>query len=147
MLDMKDMEYVPSLKEISEYIDFCLFDELVAYLLEHYQALYKIEYSKDVWAKGWNVKFRKAGKSLCVLYPKQNYFTLLVVVGPKEKAQVESALPTFSARLQNVYKETKEGMGQRWLMVDVHQKDDFYEDLLTLIEIRRESAKSNKKAK
>ena len=38
---------------------------------EEYKAVCRIEYSKDVWARGWNVKFKKAGKSLCVVYPKE----------------------------------------------------------------------------
>lgn len=35
----------------------------------------KIEYSKDVWIGGWNVKFKKSVKSLCAVYPKNKYFT------------------------------------------------------------------------
>ncbi len=139
MLNVKDNTYEPSLKEITDYVNFDLFPQCVEHMFATYQALFKIEFSKDTWAKGWNVKFRKAGKSLCVLYPKESYFTILVVVGKKEKTIVESKMPTFSKRMQEVYENTKEGMGQRWIMEDIHEKDAFYEDILTLIKIRRET--------
>ena len=99
----------------------------------------KIEYSKDVWARGWNIKLRKAGKSLCVIYPKENYFTVLVVIGNKEKEKVEGILPQLSDEMQTIYRETKEGNGQRWLMIELHSNDCIYQDTLKLIRIRRES--------
>lgn len=104
---------------------------------QEYEAICTIEYSKDVWLKGWNVKFKKAGKSLCTLYPKSSFFTALVVVGKKEKERVEEMLPTCSEEVQRVYRETKEGMGQRWLMIDLYKKDNVYLDVLNVIHIRR----------
>lgn len=35
-----------------------LFDEFYQYMNEKYKSICKVEYSKDVWARGWNVKFR-----------------------------------------------------------------------------------------
>ena len=104
---------------------------------EEYQAVRKIEYSKDVWARGWNVKFRKAGKSLCVVYPKNKYFTVLVVVSNKEKERVENMLPYLSGELQELYRNTKEGNGQRWLMIDLYSDDEVCQDVLQLIRIRQ----------
>lgn len=138
-IDIKDMSYSPSIKEIGDYIGLPLFRTFCYYMDKEYQAIRKSEYSKDVWARGWNVKFRKAGKSLCVIYPKVNYFTVLVVVGAKEKARVEKMLPYLSKELQELYRNTKEGNGQRWLMIDLHSDDGVYQDVLQLIRIRRES--------
>ena len=96
MIDIKDISYAPSLGEIGDYIGLPLFGTFVQYMDTEYKAICKIEYSKDVWARGWNVKFKKAGKSLCVVYPKNGYFTVLVVVGNKEKEHVENQLPHLS---------------------------------------------------
>ena len=96
MIDIKDMGYSPSIAEIGDSIGLPLFEVFCRYMDEEYQAVRKIEYSKDVWARGWNVKFRKAGKSLCVVYPKNKYFTVLVVVSNKEKERVENMLPYLS---------------------------------------------------
>ena len=88
---------------------------------------------------GWNVKFKKMGKSLCVVYPKNGYFTVLVVVGNKEKERLENQLPHLSKEIQELYQNTKEGNGQRWLMIDVHSDNCIYDDVLQMIHIRRTS--------
>ena len=139
MLDLKDINYMPDIFEISDYIGNPLFDQFCEFMDREYKALRKIEYSKDVWARGWNIKLRKAGKSLCVIYPKENCFTVLVVIGNKEKEKVERILPQLSDEMQKIYHETKEGNGQRWLMIELHSNDCIYQDTLKLIRIRRES--------
>ncbi len=139
MPDLKDINYVPDIHEMSDYIGNPLFNEFCEFMDSEYKALRKIEYSKDVWARGWNIKLRKAGKSLCVIYPKEHYFTVLVVIGKKEKEKVAGILPQLSDEMQKIYHETKEGNGQRWLMIDLHSNDCVYQDTLKLIRIRRES--------
>lgn len=59
--------------------------------------------------------------------------------GQKGKASVEEMLPKCTAVLQDIYHQTQEGNGQRWLMIDLEAKDDLYHDLLQLIRIRRNS--------
>lgn len=113
MLDLQDINYQPTIEEISDYIGVPLFTELYQHMNAQYKALCKIEYSKDVWFKGWNVKFRKAGKSLCVVYPRESHFLILVVVSSKEKEKVENLLPELSKSMQDIYYQTQEGMGQR----------------------------------
>ena len=140
MLDLKDINYMPDIFEISDYIGNPLFDQFCEFMDREYKALRKIEYSKDVWARGWNIKLRKAGKSLCVIYPKENYFTVLVVIGNKEKEKVEGILFNYLMR-QTIYRETKEGNGQRWLMIELHSNDCIYQDTLKLIRIQREQIK------
>ena len=139
MINIKDINYAPNISEISGYIKNPIFDEFYQYMNDKYKADCKIEYSEDVWARGWNVKLRKAGKSLCVIYPKEQYFTLLIVVGSKEKNKVEELLPQLSKEIQDIYQNTKEGNGQRCLMIDLHNDDSLYQDALNLIHIRRES--------
>ena len=136
MINIKDINYAPNISEISSYIENPIFDEFYQYMNDKYKAVCKIEYSKDVWARGWNVKFRKSGKSLCVIYPKKNYFTVLVVVGNKEKEHVENLLPQFSEYIQKIYHNTREGNGQKWLMIDIISKNTSYQDVLRLIDIR-----------
>ena len=63
----------------------------------------------------------------------------MIVVGIKEKALVESVLPECTAEISNIYHQTEEGNGQRWLMIDLVDKEDLYSDVLRLIRIRRNS--------
>ena len=86
--------------------------------------------------KGWNVKFKKSGKALCTVYPRESYFTAMVVVGQKEKGAVEAALPSCAAALQELYARTREGNGQRWLMIDLEDRDGLYRDVFRLMDIR-----------
>ena len=118
MIDIKDISYAPSLGEIGDYIGLPLFGTFVQYMDTEYKAICKIE---------------------CVVYPKNGYFTVLVVVGNKEKEHVENQLPHLSKEIQELYQNTKEGNGQRWLMIDVHSDDCVYENVLQLIHIRRTS--------
>ena len=59
-----------------------------------------------------------------------------MVVGIKEKETVEELLLELSPGIQSIYNETKEGMGQRWLMIDLEDKDKTYSDVLKLISVR-----------
>lgn len=102
-----------------------------------YKCSEKIEFSSCSWQMGWNVKFKKAGKTLCTIYLKELYFIVMIVVGQKEKAFVEVILSEFTVDLQEIYHHTKEGKGQRWLMIDIENESDLYHDLFRLIEIRR----------
>lgn len=139
MLDLKELDYPPLVNELSAYVGNDLFHRFYQFMMEEYQALCKIEYSKDVWFPGWNIKFKKAGKSLCVLYPQKGFFTVLVVVGRKEKELVENLMPQFSDEMRRLYRDTKEGNGQRWLMIALSADTPLYRDTLRLIRIRRES--------
>lgn len=137
MIDIKDINHEPSITEIETFIGNPLFGQFCRHMDEEYKALRRIEYSKDTWARGWNVKFRKAGRGLCVVYPKERWFTVLVVVGKKEKDSVEALLPRCSEELRELYHNTREGNGQRWLMIDLHGDGRLYRDVLELIRIRR----------
>lgn len=139
MIDLQDRDNVPTIEEMSGYVRNPVFMQFCSEIKNTYKCKEKIEYSSCSWEKGWNVKFKKAGKSLCTIYPREGYLTVLVVVGKKEKARVEEILPDCTAEIQNIYEQTKEGNGQRWLMVDLEERGGLYDDLLRFIQIRRGS--------
>lgn len=88
---------------------------------------------------GWNLKFRKGGRSLCTVYPRKGYFTVLVVVGRREKERAEALLPQLSEGLRAVYERSYEGNGQRWMMIDLSREDEDFRGVQALIQLRRES--------
>lgn len=139
MIDIKDFTYSPTIDEINDFIKNDLFRDLCTQLEVRYKALFKIEFSKCSWEYGWNVKFKKSGKTLCTVYPREDYFTIMVVVSGKEKEQVENILTELSPVLQQIYYDTEEGNGQRWLIVDLEDPDEVYDGVLRLIDIRRKS--------
>lgn len=137
MIDLTDKSFCPSLEELGEYIRNPVFLQFCTQIKEKYSCKEKIEFSSCSWEKGWNIKFKKAGKNLCTIYPREGYFTVMVVVGTKEKDSVEAILPDCTAELQEIYSQTKEGNGQRWMMIDLEEEGSLFNDILRLIEIRR----------
>ncbi len=96
-----------------------------------YKKIYNIEptyeFSKCTFEFGWNVKFRKNNKSLCVVYPKENYFTVMIVIGQKEKEDF---------KIKKIYSETKEGNGQKWLTINITENNKIYEDIKAILKIK-----------
>lgn len=137
MISITDKSHQPSMAEIDEYIGDPLFGELCAHMDSQYSALRSVEYSGDNVLLGWNVKFHKAGRTLIRAYPKRGYFSVLVVVGRKEKERAEALLPKMSESMRKIYESTQEGMGQRWLLIDLNARDELYNDVLALVRLRR----------
>lgn len=137
MISIMDRSYCPTLEEIAAYIRNPLFGTFCSRISETYKCKEKIEYSSCSMKPGWNIKYKKAGRTLCTIYPEEYCFTVMVVTGRKEKDTVEAALPDCTKELQKIYEQTQEGNGQRWLMIPLEDPDGLYEDVLRLIEIRR----------
>lgn len=137
MFDLQDKQYRPTLEELGQYVRNPLLMQFCTELKTTYQCSETIEYSACSMEKGWNIKFKKAGKTLCTLYLREGYFTAMVVVGRKEKERVDAILPGCTEELQEIYAQTKEGNGQKWLMIDLEDDGGLYRDTLRLIAIRR----------
>ena len=58
----------------------------------------------------------------------------MIVIGKKEREAAKAILPECAAELQDIY--TREGNGQKWLMIDLEDQDQLYQDSLRLIKIR-----------
>lgn len=136
MFSKEDDSHIPTAYEMKEYINNNLWEVFCEYMKSTYNAVPKFEFSKCSMEYGWNVKLKKGSKSLCTVYPKEGYFTVLVVIGKKEKETFENLLFSFCKDIQQIYKETKEGNNQKWLMIDLEDNDKRYEDVKTIIQIK-----------
>ena len=83
-----------------EYVHNPVFARFCSDMKSKYHCSEKIEFSSCSWQFGWNIKFKKSGKTLCTIYPKENYFTVLVVVGMKQKESVEAILEELTPELR-----------------------------------------------
>lgn len=137
MIDLQDKSDCPTLEEIGAYVQNPVFLQFCSQMKEHFQCREKIEFSSCAWEPGWNIKFKKAGKTLCTIYPRESCFTVMVVAGRKEKELLEAILPECTPEIREIYDRTKEGNGQKWLMIDLEDQDGTYRDVFRLIEIRR----------
>lgn len=125
----------PTLQDISDFIHHDLWRDMNGFLHQTYGVQPQIAYSACSAQRGWNVKYKKNGKSLCTLYPMYGYFIALVVIGTKETAEAELLMPLCSAYTQNLYQQTVFSTGGRWLMMDVTD-EKILEDVKNLIKLR-----------
>lgn len=130
----------PSEKQISDFIASSLWADLNRFLRESYEVEPKYSYSVCSGQPGWNVKYQKAGRSLCTLYPMEGFFIALVVVGAKEQMEAELLAPTFTEHVQVLLKSSGGISGARWLMINVTD-NAILEDVKTLIQVRRKIKK------
>ena len=117
----------PTLSEIGAWVDSPLFDALMAWMGETYQVEPSVEFSKCSMDRGWNIKYKKGSKSLCVLYIRRGWFTAMVTLGAKQAAELETLLPTFSASFRKLYETTPLFNGGKWLTVDVKEPEQLEE--------------------
>ena len=126
----------PTWEQVTEYIGSPLWAEFNERIQSAYQIKPCMEYSRCSMQSGWNIKYKKGGKSLCTLYPMQGYFIALVVVGSHELTEAEFLMPQCSDYVQTVFKNTKTGNGQKWLMLDVRDRG-IMDDVFRLINLRK----------
>ena len=136
MFEKEKFNHIPTEYEMKQYINNTLWENFCEFMRNTYNTKIKFEFSKCNWEYGWNVKFKKGSKSLCTVYPRENYFTILIVIGKREKKLFEDMFSSFSSDIRKIYKETSEGNGQKWIMIDLENKDKKYEDVKKIIELR-----------
>ena len=103
----------PTDEQIEEFVESPLWSDLAAYLQQTYNVKPKTEYSscnmdKGIW-KGWNVKYKKGGKSMCTLYPNQGYFVSLITISEKDIAEADIIAPLCTDYVKELYYQTKVG--------------------------------------
>ncbi len=136
MFDRRDPAQAPNPEELAGYIKTPLWEEFCGYMEETYGVRPRVEFSKCGMEYGWNAKFKKGSRALCTVYPREGWFTVMVVVGRREKPAVEAALPAFTPEIRQLYQDTTEGNGQKWLMIDLEDRDERYEDAKRIIGLR-----------
>ncbi|NLW78512.1 MAG: DUF3788 domain-containing protein [Ruminococcaceae bacterium] len=116
-------EQEPTADQIKAFVDTPLWDDLADSLQRAHKVEPKLFYSacsmeKGYW-KGWNVKYKKSGRALCTLYPKQGYFVALVPVCAREAAEADLLMPLCDAYTQKVYSQTRAGATGKSLAIEV----------------------------
>ena len=73
----------------------------------------------------------------CINTELLTYSPISFNIGQKEKEAVEAILQDCSAELRDIYNQTRTGNGQKWLMIDLEDKEKMYADIFRFIDIRR----------
>ncbi len=134
MWDKLNKQKPPTLYDINQYVNNEVWENLYANIVRKYNVKPTFEYSGCVMP-GWNIKFKKSGKNLCTVYPYENYVTVLVVIGAREKQSFEALLPSLHPHIKEVVANSQEGMGQLWLFIPLEDKE-ILADLERCIDLR-----------
>lgn len=141
MTVIEDNTRCPSIDELSAYVANPVFTLFCSEMERRYRTVPLLSFSSCSWEKGWNIKFRKAGRSLCTVYVREGFFTVLIVIGEKERSDVERIMPQLPLRLRKIYLNTPSGNGQKWLMIDVEDEDEICHGIFSLLDIRRKNGR------
>lgn len=109
----------PREKDFSEYTESPLFDSFNDYMKQAYDAAQSIEYSGCGMRPGWNIKYQKASRGLCTIYPAKGIFTVLVVIGTQQEQEAELVIQNATEYTKALYANAKASKMGRWLMMDV----------------------------
>lgn len=82
------------------------------------------------------LRYRKSGKSFCTFYEKEEGFTLLIVLGAKERAKFEAQIGDYSPVTVQQYLDAATFHDGKWIWFPV-DNDAQIEDFKKLLAIKR----------
>ena len=127
-------EHMPALEQVKAYMDSPLWNRLHQVLTEEFKARPRLEYSGCA-IPGWNIKYKKRGKSLCTVYPNPHIFQALVITNECNHAELDFIMESCCDKVRELYRNTKYFNGGKWLFIEVDQPSTL-DDVLKLIEFR-----------
>jgi AraC family transcriptional regulator len=138
--ELFDKENQPSDAQIAEFVATPLWSDLADYLRQTYNSKPKTEYSGcamdgGIW-KGWNVKYKKSGKSLCTLYPKQGYFLSLITIAEKDVAEADLLIPLCCDYVRELYNRAQFGNNYGKMLGIEVTSEEILQDMKELIALR-----------
>jgi hypothetical protein len=133
-----DRSAEPAFEAIGQYIaepDRHRWLDLTAHIENTYHVMPQISYSVCAGKPGWNVKYKKSGRSICTLYPEPDSFMALVVLSALDIARFEMVKPCYSEELNRLFDETKLFNNTKWLMIRV-ESDPVLQDIKRLVTLK-----------
>lgn len=133
-----DKTHPPSTEELRSALGpaLPLWLELVQFIETNYQMSGELSYGGKNY--GWNLWYRKSGKSLVTLYPQENCFVAQVVLGSK---QVEAALELeLGEVVGRMVKEVPLLHDGKWLFIPVNSEQEV-RDVERLLLVKKRPAR------
>jgi hypothetical protein len=134
LLDEKER---PTEKEIEKYIGAAtlpIWKELRGFLTENYDFTPELVYYGQKY--GWCFRYRRKGKTLCVLYPEKGAFTALVTLGKLEIQEVRRNFSKFHTDTQKMFTNAHQYHDGKWIYKRILSQKDV-EDVRQLISIKK----------
>ncbi len=129
-----EKEHQPAMNEVPDALGSKqpLWEELTRFIAENYPIPGEWQFGGKNY--GWNIWYRKGGKTLITLYPQQGGFVAQIVLG---KDQVEQALNLkLGKNVGTILQETPQLHDGRWLFIKVKIAKDV-KDIQQLLQVKR----------
>ena len=133
-----DKEHQPTEKEIETVLGSShrLWRTLIDFIAENYQIPPEINFGGKNY--GWNLWYRKSGKSLVSLYPQKESFVAQIVLG---RDQTEEALSMkFCKSVGKLVQETPRLHDGKWLFIPVKSETEL-KDVEKLLLLKKRPVK------
>jgi ribosomal protein L25 (general stress protein Ctc) len=122
-------------------------DEMAKYLGKHVGKLWKriteymsknydFEPIREKESLDATIRYRKSGKTLLTLYPKEKELTVLIILGKQEVEKFMRTRENFSPEIIDLFINTKQYHDGKWLHIRVPPFDNF-DDIRELLRIKR----------
>jgi hypothetical protein len=112
--------------------------ELRRFLRENYDIVPEPIFDKK---HGWNVRYRKSGKTLITLIPEKGAVLALMVLGRKESEEALSMRNELCLKMYKLIENTEQLHDGRWLWIRLLQIEDA-QDIDRLLPIKRKPKKT-----
>ena len=138
---MMDGTHTPFEKEITDFIGEPAkgaWTRLRRFLKENYDIMPEMIFDKK---HGWDVRYRKSGKTLVTLTPEKGAVRILLVLGREESEKALSMRDELSPKMYKLIEETKQLHDGRWLWIRLFQAKEA-EDVEKLLAVKRKPKKT-----
>lgn len=125
----------PDFAAVEAFVGETLWGEFHAFMEANCPAAPKFEYSACTMQTGWNIKYKKAGKNVCTVYPMDGYLICMILIGGDGALEAEARLDEFTPYVRELYRGTRLFNGSRWLFMEVKSRE-VLRDLEELVYIR-----------
>jgi len=136
-----DGTHAPTEEEIANFIDEPArgaWARLTGFLSENYDIAPERIFDKK---QGWDVRYRKSGKTLVTLTPEKGAVRILLTFGREESEKALSMKNELSRRMYGLIESTKQLHDGRWLWIRL-QKAEEVADIEKLLPIKRKTRKA-----
>jgi len=111
--------------------------KLRRFLKENYDIVPEMIFDKK---HGWDVRYRKSGRTLVTLTPEKGAVRVLIVLGREESEKALSMRDELSSKMYRFIENTKQLHDGRWLWIRLFRAEDA-EDVEKLLLIKRKPKK------
>jgi hypothetical protein len=140
MIDIFNKSYEPTIKEINDFVGGGAkkrWLDIQQFIIDNYQAKMQTSYSRCSAMPGWNVKYKKSGKAVCTLYPREDYYAILIVLNEEDMEWFKGIRNGFTDHVLNRYDNSGMMNGTKWVMIDVSD-DEILNDVKGIIKLKME---------